>query len=274
MTKRLIVIALACCYPFLNANAESIDSNWQGTENEHHGNTPNGGVTTTSTYSGTWWDSTKSGNGIEIDQQGNSLFVTWYTYSASGAPMWLLMNGTLDSTGTILTGPIYSYTGTQLGSEDNRSPATGTSVGTGTLTFASATSGTFSYTAYGISGSLNLTRFSFGSVNLSGTYLGGSVVSTSTCGAASYQASYAVTQTGNNLSIAENSANNVCTMNAALQQMGDHYQYQGTVSCTNGNGGTISGYVSRTDHSLTANGNINYTQGATCQITGVFGGIR
>ena len=42
-----------------------------------------------------WWDSTKSGMGIIIGQQGSNLFVSWFTYSAGGGPVWYVFTAPL-----------------------------------------------------------------------------------------------------------------------------------------------------------------------------------
>jgi hypothetical protein len=35
-------------------------------------------------YEGIWWNASESGWGLNVAQQGNVLFATWFTYDTSG----------------------------------------------------------------------------------------------------------------------------------------------------------------------------------------------
>ncbi len=96
-------------------------------------------------YEGLWWASpagSESGWGINVAQQGNVIFATWFTYDVNGNPWWLTMAANETAEGEY-SGTLYRSNGPRTGFGP---PAPmPTAVGTGTLTFGSATSGTFSY---------------------------------------------------------------------------------------------------------------------------------
>jgi mono/diheme cytochrome c family protein len=113
-------------------------------------------------YQGLWWTATESGWGMNVAHQGDLIYLTWYTYDAAGKASWLAMLATRTASG--------AYVGTVLevrGSPYNVVPysvaaKSVTTVGTGTLSFAGQTSGTFTYTAKGVTATKPITRFSLG----------------------------------------------------------------------------------------------------------------
>jgi len=96
-------------------------------------------------YQGLWYKSpaeSEAGWGINLAHQGDIIFATWFTYDVNGKAWWLTMQANKVAEGVyggnlIRTNaaPFSAYV----------PPATTKVVGTGTLTFTSATTGTFSY---------------------------------------------------------------------------------------------------------------------------------
>jgi YVTN family beta-propeller protein len=113
-------------------------------------------------YQGLWWNPAESGWGISLAHQGDSIYLTWYTYDAAGRSSWLAMLASR-------TGP-QTYSGDILevhGSPYNVLPYNPAAkivarVGTGTLTFTGATTATFDMTAKNVTRSIALTKFSIG----------------------------------------------------------------------------------------------------------------
>jgi hypothetical protein len=96
-------------------------------------------------YEGLWWASpaeSESGWGINLAHQGDVIFATWFTYDGNGKSWWLTMtaNKTAEA---VYSGTLYRTNGAPFSAFVP--PATATAVGSGTLTFSSATNGTFSY---------------------------------------------------------------------------------------------------------------------------------
>ncbi len=118
-------------------------------------------------YQDLWWRSpagSESGWGVNITHQGDILFVTWFTYDVDGRGLWLVMSDArLTAPGTY-AGALYRTTGPAFNAVPfDSSRVTVTQVGTGTLTFADANTGTFAYTVNGVSQSKPIMRQVFGS---------------------------------------------------------------------------------------------------------------
>jgi hypothetical protein len=114
-------------------------------------------------YQGLWWGgAAEDGWGINLAQQGDLIYATWYTYDAAGKPSWLAMLASK-------TAP-NAYAGNILevhGSPYNASPynpaaKASQTVGTGTLTFTDAGNGTFAFTAKSVTRSIPISRLVFG----------------------------------------------------------------------------------------------------------------
>ncbi len=116
-------------------------------------------------YEGLWWNSpagSEAGWGLNLAHQGDTIFATWFTYDLTGKAWWLSMTAALTATGTY-TGTLLQQTGPPFNSVPFvPSQVQGTTVGTGTLTFADANTATFAYTVNGITQTKSITREVFG----------------------------------------------------------------------------------------------------------------
>ena len=96
-------------------------------------------------YQGLWYHApaeSEAGWGINFAHQGDAIFATWFTYDVNGKAWWLTMTANKTATG-VYTGQLIRTNGAPFSAFVP--PATATVVGTGTLTFTSATTGTFAY---------------------------------------------------------------------------------------------------------------------------------
>jgi hypothetical protein len=95
---------------------------------------------------------------VNITHQGDTLFVTWFTYDASGAPLWL--SATAPKTApNVYGGALYRTTGPAFSAVPwNPAAVTLTQVGTVTLTFADGNRASFAYTVGGASQTKSITR--------------------------------------------------------------------------------------------------------------------
>ena len=112
-------------------------------------------------YQDLWWAAPggiESGWGVNFTHQGDTIFATWFTYDADGSPLWL--SATVLKTGLgSYSGTLFRTTGPAFSSVPFLSANVGWSVvGTMTLSFANGNSGTFMYTAFGVSQSKAITR--------------------------------------------------------------------------------------------------------------------
>ena len=94
--------------------------------------------------SGTWWDSSKAGEGFLLEVDSNRfLYASFYTYGPNGEQTWLVAALT-SASGTTANVTVYIPSGGTWG--DPSGAATDTEWGTGTFTFPTCTSGSFSFT--------------------------------------------------------------------------------------------------------------------------------
>ena len=117
-----------------------------------------GGTPTTNPYTGLWWIERESGWGMSLTQRGAILFMAWYTYDSSGAPVWYVITN-CPVVGTGCTGDIFSVSGgVSVAVPWNNPTLSVNPVGRGTFAFADANIATFSYTLNGVAGVKNITR--------------------------------------------------------------------------------------------------------------------
>lgn len=108
-------------------------------------------------WQGLWWNANESGWGMSLTQHGDLIFVAIYTYDAAGLPIWYVIPN-CPATAAGCTGDLYRVKG---GTAPTVAWAGAgrvlTKVGTGTLTFSSATAGTLDVTIDGVSGTKAIT---------------------------------------------------------------------------------------------------------------------
>ena len=107
-----------------------------------------------------WWNENEPGWGIAINEQGRTIFATWYVYDAQGNPQWLVMPGGTWS-GNAYTGNVYSTRGPPPAATFDPARVERRIVGTATLTFASSSQARLDFTINGVSGSKAITRQPF-----------------------------------------------------------------------------------------------------------------
>ena len=112
-------------------------------------------------YQDLWWNAppgSESGWGLNIAHEGDTLFVTWFTYDLDGTPLWLSATAQKSGAATY-AGTLYRTTGPAFNAMP-WSPAavTVTQVGSVTLTFADGSHATFAYTVNAVSQTKPITR--------------------------------------------------------------------------------------------------------------------
>jgi hypothetical protein len=118
-------------------------------------------LTAATNYTDLWWAApagSESGWGINLTQEGNTIFATWFTYDLDGTPMWL--SATVPNTGpSVYAGTLYRTTGPAFDAVPF-TPANVvlTAVGTATFTFSDGNDANFAYTVNGISQNKAITR--------------------------------------------------------------------------------------------------------------------
>jgi hypothetical protein len=117
-------------------------------------------------YQDLWWAApagSEPGWGVNLTQQGQTIFATWFTYDLDQSPLWLSVTAPQTAPGTY-SGTLYRTTGPPF----NATPflpadVTATAVGSATFTFTDGNTGTFTYTFNGVTQSPAITREVFAS---------------------------------------------------------------------------------------------------------------
>ena len=225
---------------------------------------------------------TENGWGLNLIQQGDVIFATWFVYAQNGAPTWF--SATLNPSGgsTTWTGLlIFVPTASFYGAPWAGTPATST-VGSATITFSNANSGTLSYTANGVTVNKQISRFSLRAPNLAGRYLGGATAlcNNSTSNAILIFDNLTVSQSGTTVSMAVDffnaqSVRSLCTYNGNINTTGRTGSITGTFSCSGGANNTGNFSITNLESSINGfNGNFNASDQFCSNIGGRFGGVR
>jgi hypothetical protein len=109
---------------------------------------------------GLWWGSaSESGWGVNLAQQGDIVFATWFTYDANGKGQWLVMSNGNRTSPNSFSGTLYRTTGPSFASASFDSKSVKSSaVGSGTFTFSDSNNGVFTATVNGVTVTKAITR--------------------------------------------------------------------------------------------------------------------
>ena len=112
-------------------------------------------------YQDLWWRTSgaESGWGLNLAHQGDTLFLTWFTYGVDGKPTWFVASDVSRNADGTFSGALYRTSGPAFNSATwDASRVSATPVGTVTLSFSDGNTGLFSFTVDGVSGSKPITR--------------------------------------------------------------------------------------------------------------------
>jgi hypothetical protein len=123
-------------------------------------------------YTDTWWSTAEPGWGVNLAQQNNTIYVTFYVYGPDGKPVWYAALLLRDGTGDRFTGTLSRFTGTYFGAPTWQGN-TSAPAGTATFTATSSTSGTLAYSVDSVNVEKSLERITLAPLNVAGTYIGG-----------------------------------------------------------------------------------------------------
>lgn len=136
-------------------------------------------------YTDTWWAAggTENGWGVNLTQQRNFIFATFFVYAVDGKPTWLTAQLSRDGTGERFTGPLYRTSGTWYGSP-TWSGYQIAQVGDATFVASSAYDGELAYTVDGSRITKKIERQKLVDISVAGDYRGAVAGTRSGCGAA------------------------------------------------------------------------------------------
>lgn len=238
-------------------------------------------------YQDMWWVPSESGWGVNIAQQGNTMFATWFIYSANRQPLWLVMSNAQRSgaAGNTFTGDLFQTVGTGFSQLPfvPLVPADVTRVGSATFTFSSARTGTLSYTVNGAQVVKQITRQPLENIDLTGFYGGGIARSASACtspslnGSSSGTSSIQVAHTASTGAVTITEVGGFgCRLTGTLQQYGSSFEGSGNYQCVadpllNGSWTAVEGTGGESTFAL----KLNFRpQNDTCTVSGSIGGFK
>jgi hypothetical protein len=118
-------------------------------------------------YTALWLNLSEAGWGLNVNHQGSKVFATLFTYDATGRALWLHMSdGSLQPDGATFTGTLYRTTGPAFNAVPFAPfafPANYATVGTMSITFTSASTGTLTYSVNGAVVNKSIVAYVFGS---------------------------------------------------------------------------------------------------------------
>lgn len=209
--------------------------------------TPVVASSTLTNFSDLWWNPAESGWGLNVAQQADVMFLTFYVFGPGGQPVWytaLAVDQGLQPDGsTLFSGNLYQSAGRYFGAPWDPAAVTTTSVGTASFRATSTTAATLTYAVGNVVVTEQVERFLLRADNFAGNYLGGTSDITSNCAPASNNGfrseesgAFTVAHIGNVMEIRSPG----CTYTGSHQQLGQVSRFDGNYTCTNGASGSVS----------------------------------
>jgi hypothetical protein len=160
---------------------------------------------TTTNFSDLWWNASESGWGVNVSQQADFLFVTFFVYAADRRPDWYTAQLTYvgqDADGNpSFAGNLYATQGPWYGGTFDPNAVTIRKAGTATFSATSITSAKLSYSVDGVAVTKAIARQTLKNESMAGVYQGFTALAR-TCNNRSFDGSgttgtgFTVTQSG------------------------------------------------------------------------------
>jgi len=119
-------------------------------------------LATATNYQDLWWAAggTEAGWGVNLAHEGDTIFTSWFTYGADGAPVWLSATQ-VKVAPYVYTGQLIRTTGPAFGTPFDPANVTRAVVGSATLSFSNGNAAAFTYTLDGVTQTKPMTRILF-----------------------------------------------------------------------------------------------------------------
>jgi hypothetical protein len=232
-------------------------------------------------YQDLWWNPSESGWGLQLVQQSDQLFGTWFVYGTNRQPLWFTWIS--DPPGTnpaVRTGKLYGVTGAFFGALPFMvDPAR--EAGTATFTFSDARTATLVYTYDGTTVTKSITRQTFRNINIGGVYQGGIYRSGTGCSNSANNGTrlgepvtISVThETSSGAVTILEAGGTLCRFTGTFTQYGSSFEAAGSYTCQGetGNWTGREGTSSETTFGLKL---AIRPAGEVCTLAGVIGGFK
>jgi hypothetical protein len=238
-------------------------------------------ATTVSTeYTDMWWVPEESGWGVNIAQQGDTLFVTIFVYDAQGNPIWYVAPATTFQGAAKFTGPLYTTTGPWFaGGPLDPSKVVTLQVGTVTFEPMSASKATLTYTVGGFVIEKVVTRQTWRTDSMVGLYLGAREGRWTGCDAAlegrvDSFSQIGISQDGNDVVIRDAGNRYTCVYTGKIGPAGRFSEIVGLGVCDD----HVGRFLKASEVQVSQIGfSMRYTMetaGSQCNFVGYVGGMR
>lgn len=241
------------------------------------------GNTYLSSLSDLWWNENESGWGVTIVHQREVIFLTFFVYGADGRARWYTGQANYVSSNAqgayIFSGQTIEATGPWLGTFFNPSLVSARLVGTVTLT-SFLNSATLTYTIDGVTVTKNITRQTFRSNDLSGTYAGVLRQTQTGCafpnpnGTFNDAGNISISHSNSFFSMTVSSTSDFCTYSGTHSQEGTIGRVDnGTYACNSGLRGTFR-LIEIVANINGINGRFTAANNVCTTVSGRFGAVR
>ncbi len=232
-----------------------------------------------------WWNPAESGWGVQIVQQADTLFLTWFIYNASGQPTWVVSDGVTriaSSPNIVYRGRVVAATGTFFGAP-SWAAITPREVGPDvTLTFTDARSGTIKYSVDNTEVTKPITRQNLVPINIAGTYQGGIYRSGTGCSNTNNNGdrlgdptTFSVTHTASTNALVINEiGGTLCRFSGTFAQFGSTYEATGGTYTCQGETGTWTGREGSQSETTFGFKLALRPTGEVCTVNAVIGGFK
>lgn len=204
-----------------------------------------------------WWNSNESGWGVNIVQQANVLFATFFVYGPDSRARWYVAPdtrcpGAPADVQMVCSGPLYETTGPVVTSGPfDPSAVTRRQVGTFTFLYSRPNAAIISYSVDGAVTSKNVRRQTWAAADISGEFHLNRVLRTHRCGgpntgnepSINEPAIMTVAQSGATIQVTTRPvapASLACTYTGNLSQEGRMSRVEGTFTCNDGSSGPFT----------------------------------
>jgi hypothetical protein len=196
-----------------------------------------------------WWNPAESGWGVNVIQQGNIVFATFFVYDSANKAHWYVASNLTaaqaTSAGITFQGPLFESTGPFFGVPFDANAVVLNTVGTATLVFTLPSAGVLTYTVNGTRVTKQIVRQTWAANDSSGTYEGSRTILTSTGGSGSTCtpailafSSVQIAQSSTSFSMNGTLGGNACRFSGNYSQDGHFGTSTGTFTCASGLAGT------------------------------------
>lgn len=196
-----------------------------------------------------WWNPDESGWGVNVIQQNDTVFATFFVYDANARAHWFVASSmtaqSATATGVTFQGDLFETQGPYFGVQFSPAAVARNKVGTAMLQVAFPSSAILTYTVNGVTVTKAVQRQTWAANDASGTYEGARTIlsgggGTGCSPGTSSFSNVQLAQTSTGFAMNGTLAGSACRFNGSYSQDGHLGASSGSFSCDNGLQGTYA----------------------------------